>query len=476
MLRPAGESTICAASGVSDAPGAPAGAHHQRLAITRRGMLGSAVAAGGVVALAACGQAAGGPQPSTGGGSVKGSALFWQWSTVYVDGFQALVNEYNDKKTGVTVNFDPGVVSAGSTDYWQKTTAALAGGVGPDVFLMNTNARTWASQGLLRPIDDLVKKDKAAAEAFQAANKAFQPWYDMNGKQMGWPWDYSTIVTIYNVGHLRDAGLKMPAELGDKWDWATYRDYAQKLNRPGTRWGTYTDPGYETGWLNFVRANGGDYFTEDRKKCILGSPQAIEAMEFVVGIVVKDRFQPTRVEASANNGKVPMFVNGQFSMGTFGDWSMADITKQASSNLEWDIAPIPLKNGKTGSSANLRGLVINQQSKNVDQSFDFMKFLLTKPVQDRIPKLFGEVPARLDSANDVYTNPEKGGNPKGRASLKPSIQATKALPAADKTQPGDFHALSTALVNDAWDGKIAVKEAMTQAQEQVTALLQKNGG
>jgi multiple sugar transport system substrate-binding protein len=446
---------------------------------TRRRALQAAVtsaAAGGVVALAACGQAPAATEQASTGGSAKGSALFWQWGAGYVDGFQALVNEYNDKKTGVTINFDPGVVSAGSVNYWDKLTAAIAGGVAPDLFLMNTNARTWASQGLMRPLDDLIKKDKTASEQNQSTNKAFQLWYDLNGKQMGWPWDYSTIVTIYNVGHLKDQGLKLPADLGDKWDWATYREYAQKLNKPGVRWGTYTDPGYETGWLNFVRANGGDYFTDDRKKCVLGSPQVIEAMEFVVGIVVKDRYQPNRLEATTNIGKVPMFVNGLISMGTFGDWNMTDITKQGSSNLEWDVAPVPFKNGKTGNSANLRSVVVNAQSKNVDQAFDFMKFLVTKPVQDRIPKLFGEVPARLDSANDVYANPEKGGPPKGRASLKPAILATKALPAADKTAPADFHALSTALINDAWDGKIAVKDAMTQAQEQVNALLQKNGG
>ena len=39
-----------------------------------------------------------------------------------------------------------------------------------------------------------------------------------------------------------------------------------------------------------------DYFTYDRKKDILDSPQCIEAMEFGVGSVTKDRFQPTRQE------------------------------------------------------------------------------------------------------------------------------------------------------------------------------------
>ena len=63
-----------------------------------------------------------------------------------------------------------------------------------------------------------------------------------------------------------------------------------------------------------------------------------------------------------------------------------------------------------------------------------------------------------------------------RNSLKPAIQATKALPALDKTAPADFHNISTPLISDAWDGKISVKEALTKAQDQINALIQQNGG
>jgi len=443
-----------------------------KTAHTRRGLLATTGVVGSAALVAACGQTgANAPAQS----SATGKALFWQWGAGYVDGFQALVNEFNEKKTGVTIEFDPGVVSAGSTSYWDKLTAAMAGSVGPDVFLMNTNARTWATQGQMRALDDLIKKDKTSQDQNGSTLKAFKDWYDLNGKQMGWAWDYSTIVTLVNVGHLKEAGLKLPAELGDKWDWATYREYAQKLNKPGQRWGALAEPGYETGWLNFVRANGGDYFSDDRKRCVLGDPKCIEAVEYISSLVLKDRFAPTRQEVTANVNKVDMFINGQLSMGTYGDWSMTDVTKRASSNLEWDVAPIPFKSGKTGNSANLRGVVINSQSKNVEPAFEWMKFLLTKPVQDRIPKLFGEVPARLDSANEVYASSEKAGPPKGRASLKPAITATKALPALDKIAPADFHAISNPVINDIWDGKISVRDGLTKAQTEINALIQQRG-
>lgn len=402
----------------------------------------------------------------------KGTVEFWQWGAVYVDGFQSLVDEFNNQKNGITIN----TTQAVTTGYWDKLTAAMSANTGPDVYLMNTNARTWATKGLTRPLDDLIKKDKTANDLNQSIIKSFRDWYDVGGKQMGWGWDYSTIVLAYNVGHMQEAGLKPPAELGDKWNWDLHREYAQKLNRPGQRWGTFANPGYEAGWLNFVRANGGDYFSDDRTKCILADPKALEAIEYLSNLVIKDKFAPTRQDVSAVTGtQVQMFINGQISMGTFGDWSMVDFIKKSSGNLEWDVTPIPFKNGKTGSSANLRGMVINPQTKVLEAGFEFMKHMLSKPQQDRIPTLFNEVPARVESANDVYANFEKAGQPKGRAGLKASIAATKALPALDKIAPADFHNISTPIINDIWDAKISAKEGLQQAQDQINALIKQNG-
>src|SRR5918995_3736080 len=90
----------------------------RRHALTAAGATATTVSA---AALAACGASQGAPSTQS---ASTGSALFWQWGAGYVDGFQALVNEFNEKKTGVTIDFDPSAVTSGSTDYWVKLTAA----------------------------------------------------------------------------------------------------------------------------------------------------------------------------------------------------------------------------------------------------------------------------------------------------------------------------------------------------------------
>jgi multiple sugar transport system substrate-binding protein len=439
---------------------------------TRRRVLGGgAVALGGTavaVALAGCGASAGPDSGQQGApAKVAGTTEFWQWGAGYTPSFQMLVDEFNAKGSGVTVSFVPGVTD----DYWNKLTAALAGNVGPDVFLMNTNARSWAAQNQLRDLADLINRDKAAAKDHEQTLKAYDEWYRVGGKITGWPWDYSTIASHFNLAHLESAGLKSPLELGDGWSWNVLLDYAQKLTRRGstpqeTRYGFIVVTNDEGGWLNFVYANGGSYFTTDLKRCTLAQPPAVEAIEFLADMVQKYRVAPTTDEIRATGrSELQLFEQGLASMWTAGDWNFQEHRKV--DGLRWEASFIPKspKTGKTGSAANLRALVMSSQSKRVEPTWEFMKFMLTKPVQDRVTMLFQEVPARIDSATETYANPDKAGPPAGRKLLKESIQATRALPAHYSAPLAEYRSQVSAYVADVINGKINARDGLKQAED-----------
>ncbi|MGH2369793.1 MAG: ABC transporter substrate-binding protein, partial [Chloroflexota bacterium] len=332
--------------------------------------MGATAGAAASVALAGCGVTGGGQPPTE--SKPTGTTLFWQWGAGYSPGFQTLVDEYNTKGTGVTVSFDAGVVSTSTTSYWDKLTAALAGNVGPDLFLMNTNARSWAAQKQLRPLDDLIAKDKTAATNHGQALKAFDEWYRVEGKITGWPWDYSTIASHFNLAHLESDGLASPLELGDKWTWTTLLEYAQKLTKRGatpqdTRYGFIAVTNDEGGWLNFVYANGGSYFSPDLKRCTLAQPPAVEAFEFLADLVQKHRVAPTSEEITATGrSQLQLFEEGRASMWTAGDWNFQRHLQVPGFRWEASFIPKAPKTGKTGSAANLRGLVMSAQSKQVE--------------------------------------------------------------------------------------------------------------
>ena len=96
---------------------------------TRRSVLHGAVAGGAAAALAACGQAPAPASQPAGNSTAKGNITFWQWGAGYVDGFNEIVKDFNAANTGVTVTFDAGVVSAGSSGGATCVTVSLPRGV-----------------------------------------------------------------------------------------------------------------------------------------------------------------------------------------------------------------------------------------------------------------------------------------------------------------------------------------------------------
>ena len=463
--------------------------------VSRRTFLGGAALSGAGVLLAACGMEAG---PSDEGGEMSGddapaegeakapaaegstAVLLWQWGTTYVPGFETLVGEYNEIQEEVALAVDR------PSGYWDSVLAAIAAQTGPDIFLMNgVNIKSWINGG--RVVGDLsqyLAADQQATEDLNAALPSFVDWYSTDGAPSGTPWNYSTSNTQYNVEHVVAAGLTPPAELDDGWDWNAMQEYGEKLTqRDGeniTRFGQGHLHGIETGWGNFIQMNGGSVLNEDRTRCTLASEEAIDAVQFCVDLVQKHRVAPTRDEYTAmrEGGLHPsaLMISGLVSIFSAGDWYWNRYKDQP--DLNWDVTFLPKapNTGETGNNSNFRGTVMNPQTEVPDAAWQWLAHSLTKPVQDRIVELFNEVPARLDSALELYTSTEKSGPPPSRALLEDSLRATISLPTHDVVTWQEmireginpsFHAM--------FDNQIGVAEGMRQAQDQINALFDAAG-
>src|SRR6185437_2434741 len=94
----------------------------------------------------------------------------------------------------------------------QKLTVVMAGGTGPDAYLSDSDGfKNRAFAGLEGPIDDLVAQDKTVGANLKQMLPSAVQWYQYNGKSYGLPWDYGVSVVVYNVDHMRAAGLTPPA-------------------------------------------------------------------------------------------------------------------------------------------------------------------------------------------------------------------------------------------------------------------------
>jgi len=423
----------------------------------------------GAVALAACGgQAAPASGPST---KVAGSIEFWHWGVTYNDGYETLVKEFQEKNPGVTINR-----KQTDQDQTQIPVTVAAGSGGPDVYMMRgPNFRSWANSGLTGDVTSYLARDKQASADYKTALKPVQEFYVLNGKTFGLPWDLSTISVAFNLEQLDRLGLKSPADLGTGWDWNQFMEYSKRLNPgDGTKYAVDTDWGSERGWFNWTTANGGKLWSDDYKTITVNTAENFEAMDAFFGVASRLKAAPPRDWIAAQTQGLPhaayRLINGIVFMQQAGDWFFPWYLKE--SNFRWDVAPIPFaqRTKKTGSAANLRGSTLAPTAQNKDLGWAWMSYLLRRDVQDRIPQMMGEVPARADSIDAVYLNTSKLPQPKSRKLLKASLDATAPLPSHPLIAPPDLSG-ALGLVNDIYDGKRQTRDVLTEIQDKLTALL-----
>ncbi|HEX2036059.1 MAG TPA: sugar ABC transporter substrate-binding protein [Chloroflexota bacterium] len=445
--------------------------------IGRRGLLTAAGAgAGGAVgtmALAACGprrgdEAASQAAPSRATGTIE----FWQWGVSYVDGFDALAAAFNEQHAGATV------VHSRPEGYDDKIKVSIAAGSGgPDVYLMRgPNHKQWAHDGLAIDVGEYAARDKAAAADLRAMHKVFYDYYHYQGKLHGAPWDLSTISVAYNLDVLEARGLKPPAELGASWDWNAFADYARQLTpADGSKYGVDATPGIETGYYNWVVANGGAFWSDDYKRCTVDTPVFVEAAEAYMALAHRLKVSPPQAWTAEQIRGLPhranLFTNGLVAMQTAGDWFFSWYDRVP--DLRWDVVPVPYapRTKQTGSIANFRGLAMAPTTRNKELAWAWMASLITREVQDRIPAMMGEVPGRLDSIEQVYLNPARAPTPKSRRLLKAAVEATRPLPGHPLLPWSDVNGAANALLG-AYDGTRQVKDALTEIQAKLTALIE----
>ena len=183
--------------------------------------------------------------------------------------------------------------------YWDKLQAAYVGGTGPDIYLMNSvNYFAWSNKEIPADITAQFNADPIAQDFAANAWKTGIDFYTYKGEKMfGVPGMMTSIITLFNEDAVNEGGFAIPSELGTDWNWDLLQEYAIKLTeREGdniTRYGMFAADALEQGWLNYVRANGGDFLSDDLR-CIIDEPESVEAWNFCVDLALKHRVSPSR--------------------------------------------------------------------------------------------------------------------------------------------------------------------------------------
>ncbi|HEU5011429.1 MAG TPA: sugar ABC transporter substrate-binding protein, partial [Roseiflexaceae bacterium] len=258
-------------------------------------------------------------------------------------------------------------------------------------------------QGLIQPIDDLVKSQ----------NLDLSQWYKgcldaitIDGKLLGLPFKAhpGLAVVYYNQSAIEAAGLKVPTA-----DWTIEQQLEMAKALTKTEGDRVTQFGYmpNTGWKGFVtllRAFGGQLLSEDGKKFQLNSPEGQAATQWLYDLyhVHKVAPKPDQITGTGADAANQMWASGAIALYQ-GGTSVANLEKTIGDKFKWmAVGNAKGPAGVGGSDFEVDAYCITANSKNADKAFEWVKALTNHESGVQLGIIGGTIGGRPD----VYGDPE----------------------------------------------------------------------
>jgi multiple sugar transport system substrate-binding protein len=290
------------------------------------------------LALGACAPAA--PEPTS---SAPGPATTYEepvdlTMTVWTDNetvigvYQELADRFREDNpelgelTIVTIPF---------ADYVAQLTIQLSGGNSPDLgWIVESTTLAWVDSGALADISAL-KSDPDWD--FEDINPGLYAALEgPNGELYGYPFANTTQPVIYNKTVFEEAGVDSPLDLFEagNWTWDELRRISKEIVDSGSVTYGFDAPQFSytsyAWFIPFMKAFGATSWP-DGTACGYNTPEALQAFEFLHGMVFDDGSFPKPGSASSfATGDTAMVLNPPSLLNTLGD-----------ATFEFDMVPQP---------------------------------------------------------------------------------------------------------------------------------------
>lgn len=292
------------------------------------------------------------------------------------------------------VTVEPAFIGGQTPGAYDRWTVAMTAGTAPDIMEFETKRMaSFADKGLLLDLTTYAAKSKGARkEDFLESD-----WEKTLHKGKLWLLVAMSkpAVLFYNAEMLHKIGVPgLTAKWGDPaWTWDAFVQLCRRLTTGAGAGATY---GFHqsTWWVYlqpFLWSNGGDFLNKDRTGGAIDQPEAVEALQKMQDLNLKDKALPTPPNTpegspSLQTGRVAMFHNNS------GNW----LGYSQVPELKWNVAPIPTGKKKKGTIARNppNGWASSSGTKQPDEAWLMIEELTTP---DALFNIEG-VPARKTQA------------------------------------------------------------------------------
>jgi ABC-type glycerol-3-phosphate transport system substrate-binding protein len=297
----------------------------------------------------------------------------WTWYQEQVDEFPKLDKEFNDSHTNIQIE---NRIYASDTEYLPVLTAAIAGGVAPDIFGPHVHAIEYGLAGETVDLNPLLGED-FMSQFFPSTRRQFTA----DGKQYAIGWMAQTFGFFYNPPLFEKAGVEVP----ETWD--DLIAISADLKKSGTIPWAFNE---SDKWL------GCDFFlplitqvTDDtnlvydldehtKEGVSWNSDPVIEAIDLVDRLVKAEVFEEGVVGTNWEQSTA-MFYSGLAAMMFAGSWVPQGIVQNASPDFAktYRVFKTPAwAAGKPHWCGNQAGAALCVNAKgHVEQSIEYLQWL-----------------------------------------------------------------------------------------------------
>ena len=323
------------------------------------------------------------------------------WDESFLPIVTGSFKDFTAKNPSITV--EPEIVPF--DDHFTKLQREFAGGNAADVFHLNAAwAAAFAFGKQLLPIEDRLAKVGLKRDDF--IKESLDIYDHLDGKLYVVPFYLDSMGFAYNQDLLAKAKVPTPKELQaqGKWDWNALRDMAKELTSgdgPERVHGFLAQNDGQTGYFNFIFANDGDLWNADRTKTALDAPPAMEALQFMADLILKDKTSPDP-QSLQTQAKLPRFYDQRLAMFMAGSFNVINLRKNIK-DFAWDVTLMP-KGKKQVGFIHALAHGIYGKSPNADTAWELVSFM-TNPEQIKKWGVEGVGVPALKSQTGAFTAP-----------------------------------------------------------------------
>ena len=334
-----------------------------------------------------------------------------------------------------------------------------------------------SNAGWFTKLDAMLKRDGISMDRYPPA---FAKAASFKGEVVGLPMRSHAQLFFYRKDVFDELGLQAPRT----WDEVVVAGKAIRAKRTdieplalyfhndGNRQNLFH-------WMNFVWSGGGQVF-DDKMRPAWTSPAALEATEFYVGLLTKEKIcNPASISFVEQDARVS-FQQGKNAMFPVWWWAYSPMITAGQSVLKPEqvaFVGIPAYKGRVVTSAISMPFSISQYSKRQDASFEFLKWVSNPDLDKRNAterevagkSIQNNVVNQISSLQDPEVNRANAGVP---AAGYESLRNSDVMPQLPEwPEVGDT--LSTAIARAAGGGN--VRQLMTDAAARSTDILKRAG-